>query len=136
MQTPRLAAALVLVAGMMESPTPWMFDPNTADAPSAPNVLAQEDSDRANALEHNACWYYVQNGHRIEVKPVRVPVASSVRHTLRADMRGDHIEVFFNDKKLIDAHDARCSAAGRIGVRTKADSDTPFDDLTATELVP
>jgi hypothetical protein len=158
-----------------------------AGAPSAPNVLAQEDSDRtdnrfpvavadsvrlldvsvsvrckpiggrvdracgivwrykdennyyltrANALEDNVCWYYVQNGRRVEVKRVNVKVASGVWHTLRADMRGDHIEVFFNDKKLIDVHDSRFNAAGRVGVWTKADSYTLFDDLTAANLAP
>jgi DNA-binding beta-propeller fold protein YncE len=158
-----------------------------ADAPSAPNVLAQEDSDRtdyrfpvavedgstygdvrvsvrckavagrvdracgivwryqdennyyltrANALENNVCWYYVQNGRRIEVKRVNVPVASDVWHSLRADMRGDHVEVYFNDKKLIDVHDSRFTAPGKIGVWTKADSRTLFDNLTATPLTP
>lgn len=158
-----------------------------ADAPSTPNVLAQEDSDRtdnrfpvavsdkpllrdvsvsvrckpvggrvdracglvwryidennyyltrANALEDNVCWYYVQNGRRVEVKRAKVKVASGVWHTLRADMRGDHIEVYFNGTKLIDVHDVRFTAAGKVGVWTKADSYTLFDDLTATALMP
>ena len=91
---------------------------------------------RANALEDNVCWYYVQNGRRIEVKRVRVPVASGVWHSLRADMRGDHVEVYFNDKKLIDVHDSRFTAPGKVGVWTKADSHILFDNLTATPLVP
>src|SRR5437867_1077378 len=157
------------------------------DAPSAPNVLAQEDSDRtdyrfpvavadsplfgdvsvtvkckpvsgrvdqgcgivwryqdvnnyyltrANALEDNVCWYYVQNGRRIEVKRVGIKVASGMWHTLRADMRGDHVEVYFNGQKLIDVHDSRFSAPGKVGVWTKADSHMLFDDLTATALAP
>lgn len=157
------------------------------DAPSGPNVLAQEDSDRtdyrfpvavadsptfanvsvsvrckpvggrvdracgivwryqdennyylarANALEDNVCWYYVQNGRRIEVKRVNVRVASGVWHSLQADMRGDHIEVYFNGVKLIDVHDARFTVPGKVGVWTKADSYTLFDDLTATPLTP
>jgi 3-keto-disaccharide hydrolase len=156
-------------------------------APSGPNVLAQEDSDRtdyrfpvavanspafgdvsvsvrckpiggrvdracgivwryqdennyyltrANALEDNVCWYYVQNGRRVEMKRVSVKVAAGVWHSLRADMRGDHIEVYFNDKKLIDVHDTRFTTPGKVGVWTKADSYTQFDDLTATALVP
>jgi hypothetical protein len=155
------------------------------DAPSGPNVLAQEDSDRtdyrfpvavadvpvfgdvsvsvrckpvaghvdqacgivwryqdennyylarANALEDNVCWYYVQNGRRIEVKRVRIHVASGVWHTLRADMVGDHIEVYFNHQKLIDVHDSRFTAPGKVGVWTKADSRTLFDDLTAQAI--
>jgi hypothetical protein len=91
---------------------------------------------RANALEDNVCWYYVQNGRRIEVKRVHVRVASGVWHSLRADMRGDHVEVYFNGTKLIDVHDSRFSAPGKVGVWTKADSHTLFDDLTATAVVP
>ena len=91
---------------------------------------------RANALEDNVCWYYVQNGRRIEVKRVHVRVASGVWHSLRADMRGDHVEVYFNGAKLIDVHDSRFSAPGKVGVWTKADSHTLFDDLTATAVVP
>jgi len=91
---------------------------------------------RANALEDNVCWYYVQNGRRIEVKRVHVRVASGVWHSLRADMRGDHVEVYFNGTKLIDIHDSRFSAPGKVGVWTKADSHTLFDDLTATAVGP
>lgn len=90
---------------------------------------------RANALEDNVCWYYVQNGRRVEAKRVSTKVASGVWHTLRADMRGDHVEVYFDGAKLIDVRDARFPAAGKIGVWTKADSYTLFDDLTATDLV-
>ncbi len=51
-------------------------------------------------------------------------------------MRSDHVEVNFNGKKLIDVHDARFPAPGKVGVWTKADSHTLFDDLTATALAP
>jgi hypothetical protein len=91
---------------------------------------------RANALEDNVCWYYVQNGRRVEVKRVPTKVASGVWHSLRADMRGDHIEIYFNGQKLIDVHDSRFTALGKVGVWTKADSYTLFDNLTATPLTP
>jgi hypothetical protein len=91
---------------------------------------------RANALEDNVCWYYVQNGKRTEVKRAHVKVSSGAWHTLRADMRGDHIEIYFNSQKVIDVHDSRFTAPGRVGVWTKADSHTLFDDLTATPLKP
>jgi hypothetical protein len=89
---------------------------------------------RSNALEDNVCWYYVQNGRRVEVQRVHLRVASGVWHTLRADMRGDHIEVYLNGRKLIDVHDSRFTAPGKVGVWTKADSRTLFDDLIAEAL--
>jgi len=39
-------------------------------------------------------------------------------------MRGDHVEVYFNGKKLIDVHDSTVTAPGKVGVWTKADSHT------------
>jgi hypothetical protein len=67
---------------------------------------------------------------------VNVPVSSDAWHSFRADMRGDHVKVYFDDKKLIDVHDSRFTAAGKVGVWTKADSRTLFDDLRATPLTP
>jgi len=89
---------------------------------------------RANALEGNVNFYYVENGRRREVKGWRGTVASGAWHQLRADMRGDHAEVYFDGTKVIDAHDARFSTPGKVGVWTKADSRTLFDDLTASPL--
>jgi hypothetical protein len=84
---------------------------------------------RANALEDNVRLYYVQNGKRTEIASWKGAVTSSGWHRLRADMRGDHIEVYWDDQKVIDARDTRFVAAGRVGLWTKADSRTLFDDL-------
>ena len=48
------------------------------------------------------------------------------------EMVGDHIQVFYDGRKVIDAHDSTFSDAGKVGVWTKADSIVQFDDLTAT----
>jgi len=85
---------------------------------------------RANALEDNVRFYYVQNGSRKEIASWNGPVASCAWHTLRADMRDDHVEVYWDGQKVIDAHDAHFGNAGRVGLWTKADSRTLFDDLT------
>ena len=67
------------------------------------------------------------------VQPVAAELSvPGVWHSLRADMCGDHIEVYFDGQKLIDAHDSRFTFPGKVGVWTKADSYTLFDDLTAT----
>ena len=91
---------------------------------------------RANALEDNVRFYYVENGRRSEVKGWNGKVSPGVWHQLRGDMRGDHVEVYFDGAKVIDAHDTRFSTPGRVGVWTKADSNTLFDDLTAAPLGP
>ena len=45
---------------------------------------------------------------------------------------GDHIQVFYDGKNVIDAHDSTLADAGKFGVWTKADSIIQFDDLIAT----
>ncbi len=47
-------------------------------------------------------------------------------------MIGDHIDVFYDGRKVIDAHDSTFAQAGKFGVWTKADSIIQFDDLIAT----
>src|SRR5437867_4380645 len=42
---------------------------------------------------------------------------------------GDHIQAWLNGKLYLDHRDPRCKS-GRVGLWTKADSITAFDDLT------
>jgi hypothetical protein len=51
-------------------------------------------------------------------------------HTLRVDFKGNQFTVTFDDKKLIEANDNRFTEAGKVGVWTKADSVTLFDDFS------
>ncbi len=44
--------------------------------------------------------------------------------------RGDHLEIYWDGKKVIDAHDTTFRDAGKIGLWTKADSVTYFDYLS------
>ena len=89
---------------------------------------------RANALEDNVRFYYVKNGRRIQLANWSGKVTSSVWHELRVDFQGDHVEVYWDGTKRIDAHDHTFRGSGRVGVWTKADSYTLFDDLTARPL--
>jgi hypothetical protein len=89
---------------------------------------------RANALENNVRLYFVQAGSRHELASWNGTVASCTWNTLRITMTGDHVGVFWNDQQVIDSRDARFTNAGRIGVWTKADSRTLFDDLTVRNL--
>ena len=86
---------------------------------------------RANALEDNVRFYYVKNGRRIQLANWSGRVTSGVWHELRVDFRGDHVEVYWDGTKRIDARDRTFGSPGRVGVWTKADSYTLFDDLTA-----
>ena len=91
---------------------------------------------RANALEDNVRFYYVKGGQRNQLASWSGKVASSVWHKLRVQARGDHVEVYFDEKKVIDATDSTFRDAGKVGVWTKADSVIQFDELEATAPSP
>jgi hypothetical protein len=85
---------------------------------------------RANALENNVSLYYTQNGRRITIKYVNAPVAAKAWHTLRVEFSGSRISVALNGKTYIDLRDEHIKGAGAVGLWTKADSVTAFDDFS------
>ena len=84
---------------------------------------------RANALENNVSLYYVEKGRRITIKYVSAPVAAQKWHTLRVEFSGKSIKVILDDKEYIAVDDTHITGVGAIGVWTKADSVTAFDDF-------
>ena len=85
---------------------------------------------RANALEDNVCIYHTIKGKRSEKKRTQMKVAPGVWHTLRADFNGEHFTVTCDGKKVIEWDDKTFTEPGMVGVWTKADSVTLFDDFT------
>jgi hypothetical protein len=85
---------------------------------------------RANALEDNVTIYHTIKGRRVSFKNVSTKVASGVWHTMRVDFAGNKFTVTFDGKKVIEASDDSFSEAGKVGVWTKADSFTLFDDFS------
>jgi hypothetical protein len=93
---------------------------------------------RANALEDNVVLYKVENGKRTDLpvkgegrtygKKAEVPAAQW--STLRVVAAGPRFDVYFNGTKLYEVEDSTFTEAGKVGVWTKADSVTQFDDLT------
>ena len=88
---------------------------------------------RANALEDNVSLYYTQNGSRRTLKYVDAPVPRGVWHTLRVEFSGKRIRVSLDGKQYIDMEDTHITAAGALGMWTKADSVTLFDDFAYSE---
>jgi hypothetical protein len=85
---------------------------------------------RANALEDNVSLYYTQNGRRNTIKYVNAPVAKNKWHTLRVEFGGTRIKVALDGKVYIELDDQHIVGQGSVGVWTKADSVTSFDDFT------
>ena len=93
---------------------------------------------RANALENNVVLYKVQDGERRSLSPkgqpsraygVKHPVPSRQWNELRVKFRANLMTVFFNGQQLFDVEDDSLSESGKVGVWTKADSVTYFDDF-------
>jgi 3-keto-disaccharide hydrolase len=87
---------------------------------------------RANALEDNYRLYFVVNGRRVQLAGANFKVASGEWHELRVECVGNHIICYYDNEKKIDAKDDTFKDAGKVGLWTKADSVTYFDDLTVT----
>ncbi|PYI94034.1 MAG: hypothetical protein DME97_03960 [Verrucomicrobia bacterium] len=85
---------------------------------------------RANALEDNVTIYHTINGKRVAFKNINTKVTSGVWHTLRVEFAGNKFAVTFDGNKVIEATDESFANAGKVGVWTKADSVTLFDNFT------
>jgi Domain of Unknown Function (DUF1080) len=92
---------------------------------------------RANALENNVVLYKVQNGKREDL-PVKgngraygkkATVPKNQWSELRVTAKGNHFTVWLNGQKLYEVEDGTFTEAGKVGLWTKADSVTYFDDL-------
>jgi hypothetical protein len=84
---------------------------------------------RGNALEDNVTIYHTISGKRTEKKRVKLKVAPNQWHTLRVDFQGSEFKVSFNGKLALDWQDDTFKEGGKVGVWTKADSVTLFDDF-------
>jgi len=84
---------------------------------------------RANALENNVSLYHTEDGRRKTIKYVDAPVAGNRWHTLRAEFQGARIRVMLDGKAYIELSDSHIAGPGAVGVWTKADSVTAFDDF-------
>ena len=84
---------------------------------------------RANALEDNVSLYYTEGGSRKTIKYVDAPVARGEWHVLRVEFNGRRIRVILDGVARIELDDAHIEGPGAVGLWTKADSVTLFDDF-------
>ena len=93
---------------------------------------------RANALEDNVVLYKTVDGVRSPLDIVGrkggygtdVKVPADTWHSLRIDFSGARFRVSFNGKQLFEVEDSTFADAGKVGLWTKADSVTLFDQIT------
>ena len=93
---------------------------------------------RANALEDNVVLYKTVNGARSSLDivgqkggyGVKIAVPANHWHTLRVEFAGTRFKVSFNGQPLFEVEDSTITAAGMIGLWTKADSVTAFSAVS------
>jgi hypothetical protein len=106
-------------------------------------VWRYRDSDnyylvRANALENNIVMYKVEGGRRVSIAPRGKPPATyGVRHRipartwniLKVSFKKSRFEIYFDHRKVFECEDSTFTQPGKVGLWTKADSVTYFDDF-------
>jgi len=84
---------------------------------------------RINPLESNFRVYKVENGKRSQLDTVELESKTGRWYEVRAVMVGDRIECFVDGQKYLSAEDDTFKEAGMIGLWTKADASSSFDDV-------
>lgn len=87
---------------------------------------------RVNALEDNCRLYHVVDGRRVQFAGANFKITPSEWHELRVECIGNKVTCYFDGAKKIEAMDDTFKDAGKVGLWTKADSVTYFDDLRVT----
>jgi hypothetical protein len=89
---------------------------------------------RYNPLEENYRVYKVVDGRRTQLASADVTLPAEKWFTLRITHKGNGIKCYLEDKLHLEAEDATFPGAGKVGLWTKADAVTSFDQFTAKPL--
>jgi len=89
---------------------------------------------RWNPMEDNFRVYFVKDGQRKQLGSATFAIEDNDWHKIRIVHKGQKIVAEFDGKKLIELEDDTFQDAGMIGLWTKADATTAFDNLTVENL--
>lgn len=130
--------AIALGTGVYGDITVTMrFKPISGKVDQAAGIISRvQDKDnyyiiRANALESNVNLYKYAGGRRSGIKDGGAKVAQGQWQELRFEVSGDKLRGYLNGQLVVEANDSTYKA-GRVGLWTKADSVTCFDDVVVT----
>ncbi len=85
---------------------------------------------RANALTKNVAVYKVERGLRTQISgEVGHDIPSNAWSILKVSVRGDKFQIYVNHHRILQSSDHTFSGAGKVGLWTKSDSVTYFDDF-------
>lgn len=100
-------------------------------------VFRYKDNDnyyvlRGNALENNVRLYAVVNGNRRQIGGKDLRVTANEWHLLKVICKADKIQCYFENTRIFEVSDDTFDT-GSVGLWTKSDSYTYFDDLVIQE---
>ena len=84
---------------------------------------------RYNPLERNFRLYYVKGGSRRTLADARVDIKADNWFTIKVSHQGDVITCWVNGQEYLHARDKTFMDAGGVGLWTKSDAASSFDDL-------
>jgi hypothetical protein len=84
---------------------------------------------RANALKDEVALFKVMDGTHYLLAKATIPVATGEWHMLKLAAQGTHFQVFFDSQPLLTAEDSTYEYRGKVGLATKSDGVTIFDNL-------
>jgi hypothetical protein len=102
-------------------------------------VWRYQDSDnyyicRMNPLESNYRLYKVVAGKRVQLDTKeKLAVKANEWHRLKVEMEGSEIRCYLDGEKMLAAKDDTFKTAGKVGLWSKADAQTHFDQFKAVE---
>jgi hypothetical protein len=91
---------------------------------------------RHNPLEKNFRVYKVIGGKRTQLATANVDETGGKWHTLRIVHRGTQIQCYLNDKLHLEVKDDALKQSGKVGLWTKADAVTAFDEFIVKSAEP
>ncbi|NOY23233.1 MAG: hypothetical protein GXO70_06965, partial [Acidobacteria bacterium] len=89
---------------------------------------------RFNPLEDNFVAYSVINGVRRILVSATVKLPAGKWHRMKIVQRGNRFACYLNGRKLLETNVKKINRAGGVGMWTKADAVTCFDDFTVQAL--
>lgn len=84
---------------------------------------------RANPLEQNIRLYRVVDGVRKKLANFDQIISVNDWHKLQVVARGERFQVYYDGQPVLEVRDSTLRTGGAIGLWTKADAVTCFDDL-------
>jgi hypothetical protein len=85
---------------------------------------------QADAAAQTVTLFKIHNGARIQMgHAARHALPANDWRILKVSARGNHIQVYLDHRRIIDAYDSVSSGPGKVGLLAGGDSVTYFDDF-------